>query len=171
MTVTRINKGQVRVFTFKDGLLSAIAHDLQLTVSRFRFEVRDAAVSGFFVADSIVVDGAVKDGQLAPKALSDKDKSKIRTAMAAEVLRTSEFGKISFDGTVSQEGLAIVARGDLQLVGKTAPIEVAMRRKGDSVVGEIELQPSRWGIKPYKALGGTLKLQDRVRVAFELPAQ
>ena len=169
--MTRITKGQVKLFTFKDGLLSAIAHDLQLTVSRFRIEVRDDQVSGFFVTDSIVVDGAVKDGRLDPRVLSDKDKAKIRTTMAAEVLRSSEFGKVAFSGTVSQEGLAIVARGDPSLVGKSVSIEVAMRRKGDSVVGEIEIQPSRWGIKPYKVLGGTLKLQDRVRVTFELPAQ
>ena len=170
MSVTRITKGTIRVYTYKDGVLSAIAHDLQLTIGRFRLEVRDDAVSGFFVSDSITVDGAVKDGKLVPKALSDKDKGKIRSTMAAEVLRTSEFGKVSFSGTVAQEGLAIVARGDLELVGKTQNIEVAMRRRGDSVVGEVELQPSRWGIKPYKALGGTLKLKDRVRVTFELPA-
>lgn len=168
--MTRITKGDVRLFTYKDGFLSAIAHDLQLTVKRFRVEVRDDAVSGFFMPESIVVDGAVKDGKIDPRALSDKDKAKIRTTMASEVLRTSEFGKVSFSGTVSREGLALVARGELELVGRRVEIEVPMRQKGGTVTGDVEIQPSRWGIKPYRALGGTLKLQDRVRVTFALPA-
>lgn len=169
--MTRITRGDVRLFTFKEGVLSAIAHDLQLTVKRFRVELRDDQVKGFFMPESIVVDGAVKNGRIDERALSDKDKGKIRTAMASEVLRTSEFGKVSFEGTVAQEGLALVARGELELVGKRVAIEVPMRQKNGQVMGDIEIQPSRWGIKPYKALGGTLKLQDRVRVTFALPAE
>ncbi|MFT6395853.1 MAG: hypothetical protein ACJAYU_000595 [Bradymonadia bacterium] len=166
----RITKGTVHLFTYKEGVLSAIAHDLRLTVKRFRVQVDGANVTGFFMPESITVDGAMKNGKLNERGLSDKDKSKIRSIMAGEVLRTSQFGKVNFTGIVTQEGLALVARGELELVGKKQQLEVAMRRRGDNITGEIEIQPSRWGIKPYRALGGTLKLQDRVRVVFELPA-
>lgn len=166
----RITKGTVHLFTYKEGVLSAIAHDLRLTVTRFRVQVDGEKVSGFFMPESIQVDGAMKDGRLNERIIKDRDKSKIRTTMAGEVLRTSQFGKVNFTGTVNQQGLALVARGELELVGKTQPIEVAMRRRGDHVTGEIEIQPSLWGIKPYSALGGTLRLQDRVRVVFDLRA-
>ncbi len=165
----RITKGTVHLFTYTEGVLSAIAHDLRLTVKRFRVQVDGENVSGFFMPESIQVDGAMKNGKLNERALSDKDRSKIRSTMSGEVLRTSQFGKVNFNGTVTQQGLALVARGELELVGKKKTLEVAMRRRGDNITGEVELQPSLWGIKPYKALAGTLKLQDRVRVVFELP--
>jgi hypothetical protein len=34
---------------------------------------------------------------------------------------------------------------------------------------EVPLVPSRWGIAPYRALAGALKLQDRVIVRLSLP--
>jgi hypothetical protein len=42
--------------------------------------------------------------------------------------------------------------------------------RGARLVGELELAPSQWGIKPFRALGGTLKVQDRIRVAVHANA-
>jgi len=39
---------------------------------------------------------------------------------------------------------------------------------GDALRCEIELKPSDFGIAPYRALGGALKVQDRVRVVLTL---
>lgn len=167
LTITR---GTVHLFTFKEGMLSAIAHDLQLTVKRFRVVVNGAAVAAELFTDTVVVDGAVRDGKLAPQVLSDRDRDKIRATMAGEVLRSSQFGRATFAGTATVEGDHVVARGELELVGKRQPIEVAMTRAGATLSGDIELVPSRWGIRPYSALGGTLRVQDRVRVVFTLEA-
>ena len=38
------------------------------------------------------------------------------------------------------------------------------------VTGEVTLTPTRWGIKPFKALMGAIKLKDRVLIRFDLPA-
>ncbi len=166
----RVTKGTVQLFTYKDGMLSAIAHDLRLTVKRFRIELDEPNFSAVFMPDTIQVDGAMKRDKLDERALSDKDKAKIRTTMLGEVLKASVHAQITFKGVVAHEGVVLIARGELALAGKTKPLEVTMRHTSGVVRGEVEIKPSEWGIKPYKALGGTLKLQDRVRVVFELPA-
>lgn len=167
--MTRITKGTVHLFTYKEGMLSAIAHDLRLTVKRFRIQLDGERFDATFMPETIVVDGAVRDDVVHENVLSEKDKAKIRTTMQAEVLKTSVHGKIRFTGAVRSEGVLLVAAGDLELAGKKRPLEVSMRRTASAVTGAVEITPSEWGIKPYKALGGTLKLKDVVRVAFELP--
>ena len=167
--MTRITTGTIHLFTYKEGMLSAMAHDLRLTVNKFRIQVDGERFDATFFPESIGVDGAVRDGQIDARALDEKDKAKIRATMQAEVLKTSQFGRVTYSGTLSHEGVVAVARGQLELAGKKAPLDVHIRRTSAGLRGEVEIVPTRWGIKPYKALGGALKLQDRVRVTFELP--
>lgn len=169
--MTRITNGEVFLYTFKEGILSAIAHDLRLRLKRFRLEFDGAEVVGKFIASSLVVDGVMLGEKLDDTVLSDRDKSKIRAAVLGEVLRTSEFDKVVFRGRVSQEGAILVAKGELEMVGTKQPLRVQARLREGRYVGEIELTPSLWGVRPYRALGGTLKVQDRVRVCFDLPAE
>ncbi|MCB9508296.1 MAG: YceI family protein [Myxococcales bacterium] len=168
----QITRGTIHVFTYKEGMLSAVAHDLRLTLRRFRINVDGENVAGEFFPETLHVDGAVRDGALDARALSDRDRDKIRATMAGEVLRISQFAKVAFVGTARADGAQVLAKGTLELVGKRQELELAMRREsgdsGEVLRGEIELQPSRWGIRPYSALAGTLRLQDRVRVEFEL---
>jgi hypothetical protein len=59
-------------------------------------------------------------------------------------------------------------QGELELLGRWQPIEFPFSESSGKVTGEVELRPSRWGIEPYKALLGAIRLQDRVLVRFEL---
>ena len=52
--------------------------------------------------------------------------------------------------------------------GRTQEISVKISRADQRYQGSVELIPTRWGIPPFKAVGGTIKLQDRVRVEFDL---
>lgn len=56
------------------------------------------------------------------------------------------------------------------MAGQRRPLALLLGLSRDRLHGEVELTPSRWGIKPFKALMGAIKLQDRVRVRFDLPA-
>ena len=64
----RISKGEVHLFTYKDGVLSRIAHDLRLSVRRFRVVVDGTTVRGEFFPETIQVDGVMRDGTLEPEA-------------------------------------------------------------------------------------------------------
>jgi hypothetical protein len=61
----KFNESQAEclVFTFKDGLLSKIAHDLKVQVTRLVVDVTPVAVRAEFDLQSLRVVVAMKDGQ------------------------------------------------------------------------------------------------------------
>ncbi len=160
----------IRVFTYKDGLLARLAHDLQLTLGRFEIELEGEDVRARCWPESLRVDGAMKRGQLQARGLSDSDKQKIIENMRGEILYTARHPEITFTGTARRRGDAIAVAGQLELVGRAAAVELTLREQGGRLLGEVELKPSRWGIKPYKALAGAIKLQDRLTIRVDLPA-
>jgi polyisoprenoid-binding protein YceI len=161
------------VFTFKDGLLSKVAHDLKLRVTRFSVELDPAASSVRAELDpaSLVVVNAVRDGAEAPQALSDADKQKIGTQLRNEVLQTDRHHLIRFQSTGMERrpdgGYAIA--GELTLHGATRPLRFDTRLEGGRQVAELELHQPDYDIVPFKAMMGTLKVKPGVRVRVSIP--
>lgn len=162
--------GRVWVFTFKRGLLSKVAHDLRLSVERFEVATDGERVKGRFFVDSLSVDGAVKDGAVDASALSESDKREIVANVRGEILHADRHPEVVFEGRAQKTTDGHRVRGVLELVGHREEIEIAVRRSGDRLEGEVELVPSRYGIEPFKALLGAIKLADRVIVRFEFAA-
>ncbi len=158
--------GTVRVFTFKDGLLSKVAHDLQLTLTRFEVTRDGDALTGRFWPATLTVDGSVKGGRVDPGGLRDKDKRDILNNINTKVLHTDRHPVAQFEG--QRDGARV--RGTLTLNGRSQPVDFAVREADGRVTGTVSLVPSRWGIAPFKALMGAIKLQDRVEVRLDLPA-
>lgn len=167
------NDAEALVFTFKDGLLSKVAHDLKVRVNRFSVDFDPAAstVSAEFDPSSLEVINAVHDGAEDPKALSGADKDKIASQIQKDVLETSAHPKIQFVSTKAARrpdgGYSIT--GDLTLHGTTRPISVETRVEGGKQVAEVELNQPDFGIEPYKAMMGTLKVKPAVRVRVSIP--
>lgn len=165
--MTAPNPATIHLFTFKDGLLARLAHDLRLSVQRFEIRRDGAALSGRFVPDSLVVDGVVgKGGRLDPEGLSASDKAKILRNSAEEILHTARHPDITFTGALEPGD---VVAGQLTMVGRTCDLRAAVSTSGGRLRAEFTLVPSQWGIAPYKALAGAIKLQDRVLVTLDLP--
>lgn len=161
---------RVLVFTYKEGLLSRLAHDLQIECHRFEIERHGTEVTGRFALGSLRVDGAVQHGRVAPGVLSDGDRRKIEQTMADDVLESRRFAEATLRATLVPATRTL--EGSLTLHGRTASLPpVVVQRRGAQWVAEVTLQPSRWGIAPYRALAGALKLQDRVMVRVELGVQ
>ena len=59
--------------------------------------------------------------------------------------------------------------GELELVGRRHPVTFELTGADGRVTGNTTLTQSDWGIKPYSALFGTLKVLDDV--AVEVDAQ
>lgn len=157
------------VYTFKEGLLSRLAHDLQVRLQRFEVEVDAGRVSARFPLDAFRVIGAMKNGRLAEGTLSASDRGKIEHTLREEVLHTARHPEARLTAEVVPDGEGRARlEGTLDLAGHQASIHAALRDDG-GITTRIELQPSRWGIAPYRALGGTLRLQDRVVVEVQLP--
>jgi polyisoprenoid-binding protein YceI len=167
------NDAEVLVFTFKDGLLSKVAHDLKVSVTRFSvdFDPSSSRIEAEFDASSLRVIAAMQDGAESPKAISDSDKEKIAAQIQKEVLETDQHPTVRFTSTqVTRRpdgGYGIT--GDLTLHGTTRPISTQTRLEGDRQVAEVELNQPDYGVVPFKAMMGTLKVKPAVRVRISVP--
>jgi polyisoprenoid-binding protein YceI len=60
--------------------------------------------------------------------------------------------------------------GNLTLHGVTRPISTRTRVENGRQVAEVQIHQPDFGIKPFKAMLGTLKVQPDVRVRCSVPA-
>ncbi len=165
---------ECHVLTFKDGVLSAIAHDLKISVDRgsLTFEEEgDPRVEATFDPQSLRVVCARKDGRDMPSALGPGDRKKIEANIQKDVLHTKKHGEIRFvSRSISRDGDRATLTGDLTLHGRTQPLTVTARKEGDAWITEVPLHQPDFGITPYSAMLGTLKIQPTVRVVLRVPA-
>jgi hypothetical protein len=156
-----------KVFTFKEGLLSRLAHDLQLTLGACLIEVAAGKVTARFALRSLRVDGAVAKGRVT-SALKADDKASIERTMASELLDVDRHPEARFEGELGERrGTRVAVTGQLSLAGRQRPLAASVEL-GDAPRCELELKPSEFGIAPYRAMGGALKVQDRVRIELTL---
>lgn len=153
------------VYTWKDGLLSRLGHDLRFTMDKPAITKVDGRIEVRCELSTLRFDTAMRDNRPAAGLLSDKDIADIHANLRNEVLHVSRYPIARFVARVEADRLA----GDLELHGVARTITVPIHRGAGRIAGEIELVPSLWGIKPFKALLGALRIQDRVRVTFDLP--
>jgi hypothetical protein len=159
----------VQVFTFKRGLLSAIAHDLRLCCERFEVTEESGRVRARFEPRSLRVEGVMQNARLDETALSPDQKREIFETIQGTILDTARHPEIVLEGDLKERGSRLEVDGTLTLRGVSRPIHVVGERSQERVRGEVELVPSQWGIKPYAALLGAIRLEDRVVVRFDLP--
>lgn len=160
---------QVLLFTFKEGLLSRVAHDLRLHVERFSITREGDEIIASFEPASIVVDGVMHDDYLDPHELGPRDRDKIAQTIRDEILRTKQHPSVEFRGRLEPPALRCV--GELRLVGVSRPLTVFGRRDRGRIRASVSLRPSDFGIAAYKALAGAIRVQDLVRVELDLDAE
>jgi hypothetical protein len=162
--------GSVNVLTHRAGVLAKVGHDLRLAFGRFSVELEGTEVAAVFPLESLAVEGAVEAGRVIHNRLSDSDKREILNQIENAVLEWRRFPEATFSGTAVQraQGTHDVS-GMLSLHGVTRRIQFEVREEaGRKFKASVELTPSSWGIRPYRALMGALKLEDRVEIELEL---
>ena len=158
-----------RVFTFKEGVLSALAHDLEIEVGTVSIELADdLAIDARFDAGSLRVLHAMAGGK-PTTGLGDGDKRKIAKTIATEVLDARRYPEIRFTAPApTREGEGYLYRGQLALHGATRPVEVLSKKDGADQLAVIVLHQPDFGIKPYSAMLGTLKIKPDLRVQIRV---
>jgi polyisoprenoid-binding protein YceI len=159
----------VTVFTFKEGLLSKIAHDLRIAVRRFEITWTADGVRASFDPSSLEVLSTMRAGRDAPGLLSDRDLRTIEGTIRSDVLETHRFRTIGFEGKEERHGEARSLRGKLTLHATERAIRIDLDPRGQRWVGTVEIDQRDFGITPYRAMLGTLRIQPRVRVEVSLP--
>jgi polyisoprenoid-binding protein YceI len=160
------------LFSYKDGLLARLAHDLKLQVERFSIEVDDSThqIKATFDPSSIQVVCAQIDGRDDGSTLSRGDKKKIYDNITKDVLRTRKHPEIRFDSTnVVERGEGFAVEGTLQMHGKSRNMQASVRADGDRWVTEVQVHQPDFGIKPYSAALGALKVKPDVLVRLSVP--
>jgi len=162
------------VLTFRDGLLARFGHDLDLAVTRFDIRVNETArsVDASFDAASLRVVRALRDGAELPGALSDADRRTIEDDIRRVVLETGKHPEIRFRSTRivdAPNGLDVTGR--LALHGVEREVAIPLRRAGDRYEADVGLHQPDFGIAPYSAMLGALRVKSDVIVRLSLPAE
>jgi hypothetical protein len=154
------------VFTFKEGLLSPVAHDLRLVVQRFSIEIGEDSVLARFDTSSLRVDTPMKEGKENPSALGERDKLKIAEQIREDVLESARYPEARFESSSVRKrpdgGYDLT--GQLTLHGVTRPLTARTEAVGSGQRLELTLHQPDFGIVPYKAMMGTLKIRPDVTV-------
>jgi hypothetical protein len=161
-----------RVYTRRTGLLGAVGHDLEIHLAEYRIEVAEAElqVYAMFSAGSLRVVGAVDGREPRPGKLSAKDQQQIDQHIAQDVLESTKYPSIEFHSTrVEPNANGYRVQGRLRLHGQERSIELAVQRRDAALVAEVMLRQPDFGIQPFRAFGGALRVRPDVLVCIELP--
>jgi polyisoprenoid-binding protein YceI len=167
------DNGSCRVHTYREGMAQKVGHDLIIEVGQWNATV-DVADDGTPTAVSLEADPRslkVLEGHRGVKPLTDSDRTEIRSNVDEKILggHPIEFASSSVEHSDGR----LIVRGELTLAGTTRPgsFELALDENG-RVSGTLPVTQSEWGIKPYRAFMGALKVRDSVDIVFdaELPS-
>lgn len=172
MSTFNQDNSRCQIFTFKEGLLSKVAHDLQLKVNRYEVIWRDGNVEATFDPRSISVVHAMKRGRGNPRALSGGDKDKILENMHRDVLSPDRFPEIRFTAdSVTESKNRLEVNGTLELQGVRRQVRATAAREGQEWVFSVPIHQPDFGIKPFSALMGTIKIKPSLTVRFSFAAK
>jgi hypothetical protein len=157
--------GRMTFRVFKRGILSRVAHDLQLSIGSVKAMLDDNKVTAEFLLSQFVVDGVLRDGRVLPGVISSKDSKVILKNMHSTVLQTEAHPVVRLDGQIDRD--TGFFQGLLTLRGRPVEVSFPVNVGPELFEGVLEITPSQWGIAPFRALMGAIQLQDRVEVGFQ----
>lgn len=162
--------GTLSVRTRRGGAAAKAGHDLLIEVGSWEGTLelgKDPAASSIrLIADARSM--RVVEGTGGMTKLGDDDKTGIKQTIDEDVLRGAT---ITFESSAVRPdagGQGFEVEGELELLTRRAPVSFALRiDDGGHLTGSATVKQTAWGIKPYSALFGTLKVADEVQVAVD----
>jgi polyisoprenoid-binding protein YceI len=164
--------GGLLLKTSRTGFGRKAGHDLTIRVGAWNADVtvdlanpQQSQVQATIQADSF----EILHGTGGLKPLTSGDRADIRATIAAKVLKTADHPAITFVSTqVSGTPDAFTLIGELTIMGRSQPVEMTATAGTGRLQGRAVITQTRWGIKPYSAFAGALRLADDVRLEFDL---
>ena len=171
-------KSRFTVRAFATGLLSAMGHNPTLAVREYSGDASFASGTLEQASVRVVAQSASLE---VTDDVSQKDRAEIENKMRQEVLETSQYPEITFESStitpnkLGENSYTVNVAGNLTLHGVTRneTIYAQVTLTGDTLraFGEFTLRQTDYGIKLVSVAGGTLKVKDEVKVAFDITAR
>lgn len=163
--------GELLVHTRRQGAAAKAGHDLEMIVTQWTatLEISEASSLALSADSSSLL---VREGRGGMKALDEDDKDNIRQTIDDEVLKRTpiEFRSTEVEGTADGDHLRVY--GELELMGQTRPLELDLETTDQvRLTGRATVKQTDWGMKPYTALFGALKVADGVEITVEVSLQ
>ena len=173
-------KSKIEIQVAKDGFFKAFGHDHLVSATKFSGSVQLAAAkmeesSVSFTADA----GSLR---VIDPGESEKDRNEVQATMLGEqVLDVARYPQIQFSSSTIRVVSASKNTFDLQVIGAlslhgtqksiTLPVHVQLADDGSLICDtEMSLLQSDFGITPYKAAGGAVKVKDKLKLTFHIVA-
>src|SRR5215472_8161369 len=166
------DRGRIILRTFRDGLGARAGHDLTIEATRWSGVLgvnEDHSMAGLSVRIDM---GArvVRDGTGGVKPLTDRDRREIAVT-ARKVLASDRYPEAIFAAGTFEPGPGGggAVTGTLTIRGEARPLRVEVSGAGpDRYHAEAKVVQSDYGIKPYTAFLGALRVRDAVDVVADV---
>ena len=164
----------LRVKTGRQGAAAKVGHDLVIDVTSWEatLEVGEDPEESSLELSADPRSLQVREGTGGVQPLSDEDRGDIERTIADEVLKGEAIEFRSTAVETSDGGRRLSASGELRMAGSSHPVdfELGVTPEG-RLSGGATLRQTDWGIKPYSALFGALKVKDEVEIEFSTDAR
>lgn len=173
----RVNQSTAvcQIFTYREGLLSGLAHDLRISVNSFVIDLggTDQFISARFDTRSLRVDCAMVNGRERPDILSLREQDDINKNIIREVLHTDIYPEILlYSLSVKKQEVDYIITGQLILHGQTREISFVVRKENErQYVSDVSLHLPDFGITPFSALFGAIRIKPDILIHIVIPAE
>jgi hypothetical protein len=160
---------EILIDTFREGMLAVVGHDLRIEAQRFELRAVGGNLTAKVDLRALRVLGSIVKGRLESGAPGPSERAEIEQRIHNDILDTARTPEASLTATVQADGAGFIITGTLALCGRAQPLRARVIRAADALETSVELAPSHYGIKPFRALGGALRVADKVIVRVRLP--
>jgi len=173
-------KSKIEIQVAKEGFFKAFGHDHLVSATLFSGSVQLAAAK--LEESSVTFTAQANSLHVVDPGESEKDRSEVQATMLGEhVLDVARYPQIQFASSAvkvvsaSKNTFALEVSGTLTLHGTqksvTLPVRVQISDDGSLTCDtEVSLLQSAFGIAPYKAGGGAVKVKDKLKLTFHIVA-
>jgi polyisoprenoid-binding protein YceI len=164
--------GTLQVRTGRAGMAQKVGHDLTLEASNWKATVTVDPEPAQSTVQATIEPRSLEvvNGSGGAKPLSDKDKKDIKKNIAGLLGN----GSITFESTKVQpkgdSGATVL--GNLSIAGQSRQISLDLTVEPNGtdahLKGRVPIVQSNFGVKPFTAMMGALKVKDEVEVGLDV---
>ena len=156
-------RAKLFINTYKEGVLSALGHDLLIEIRDFQIRIKERENSPQEWDVELL---AKKESfwPIEPPELSEKDRREINKNIIKHLP-----DDVTFQGKLFKTGESFRIKGDISLGPRyRGAVEFPVNLDGKTAKGEVKLYHKYLGIKPFKAPLGMIKVKDEMKFSYQI---